>query len=43
MNQRNSLLYMPWTVKLADGRMSMKNKKKIFLPNLQHCQFGQDG
>ena len=30
-------------VELADGRMSMKKqKKKKFVPNLQHFQFGQD-
>ena len=28
MSQRNSRLYMPLTVKLADGRVSMKKEKK---------------
>ena len=30
-------------VKLAGRRMSIKNGKKFFVSNLQHCQFKQDG
>ena len=30
-------------VKLADGRMSVKKRKKLFALNLQHFQLGQDG
>ena len=31
------------SVKLADSRMSIKQEKQFFIPNLQYSQLEQDG
>ena len=31
------------SVKLNDGRKSIKKEKKFFLRNVRYCEFGQDG
>ena len=39
---KNQLFLTNLPVKLANGRMSIKKGKKIFVTNLQYCQFEQD-